>query len=374
MKRLLALCAALAILASPLGALAALDVDFEDYTPGVPLRDQGWGGLDDPASDNKSGPSEQHVIAPPGSGNDSDYCMSAIPNDPETPDYNEGYVTVGWTYVEASPFATDDVVCYSAWMRNNSVGFLPVNTEGGTNDKDTYSPWYKQGPFVSAQFDSSGYRYRQRRVNGDNWNSTNYNKQGGDWVEMRMVIDPRRDIDGTPEEGSYGVGHFYVRNVTQGETDWTKLVFDNMTTSGDVEAVEQMPLALTGDHPIAGEGGHKRNPAYFDGWEIYSYDNGYAVDNLTAFEVVLGDFDGNGAVNGLDIPGFKAALADSDGWWADNGDNFDPDLLGDFDGNGAFNGLDIPGFKNALAGTAVPEPATLMLLALGAGALIRRRR
>ena len=90
--------------------------------------------------------------------------------------------------------------------------------------------------------------------------------------------------------------------------------------------------------------------------------------------VLLGDFDGNGAFNGLDIPDFKAALADPEGWATDNPDMPHPNEIGDFDGNGAFNGLDIPGFKTALAGTAIPEPATLALLAAGAVMAIRRRR
>ena len=63
---------------------------------------------------------------------------------------------------------------------------------------------------------------------------------------------------------------------------------------------------------------------------------------------VKGDFNGDGAVNGLDIPGFKAALADPAGWQASTGR--DPNAIGDFNGDGTFNGLDIPGFKSALAG------------------------
>ena len=89
--------------------------------------------------------------------------------------------------------------------------------------------------------------------------------------------------------------------------------------------------------------------------------------------VVPGDFDGNGALNGLDIPDFKAALADADGWAAAHPERVHPDWLGDFDGNGSFNGLDIPGFKNALAATAVPEPASVALMALALAAAVRHR-
>lgn len=68
----------------------------------------------------------------------------------------------------------------------------------------------------------------------------------------------------------------------------------------------------------------------------------YIEDN----DVVLGDFNDDGALNGLDIPGFKDALADKDAWESATGR--DADLIGDFNGDEVFNGLDIPGFKAAL--------------------------
>ena len=101
---------------------------------------------------------------------------------------------------------------------------------------------------------------------------------------------------------------------------------------------------------------------------------GYVDMVIPDVSLVVGDFDGNGVVNGLDIPDFKSALADPGAWAADNPDLPHPDDLGDFDGNGTFNGLDIPGFKDTLAGAAVPEPLTLMLLSIGAAGLLRRRR
>ena len=73
-------------------------------------------------------------------------------------------------------------------------------------------------------------------------------------------------------------------------------------------------------------------------------------DALQAEFVLRGDFDGNGAVNGLDIPDFKEALADPEAWSAAHPDAPPAHRLGDVDGNGAFNGLDIPGFKQILGG------------------------
>ena len=90
--------------------------------------------------------------------------------------------------------------------------------------------------------------------------------------------------------------------------------------------------------------------------------------------MVLGDFDGNAVLDGLDIPDFKEALADPAAW--DDASGRYADILGDFNGDGVMNGLDIPGFKAALAQTtpSVPEPATVVLVALGAIGIARRRR
>lgn len=108
---------------------------------------------------------------------------------------------------------------------------------------------------------------------------------------------------------------------------------------------------------------------------------------------VWGDFSGDGALNGLDIPQFKSALADPRAWQRRTGRS--AVSLGDFNDDGAFNGLDIPDFKRALAGDlptggsppvtpppAVPLPPSAILLTLGlAGSVLpgawrrmRRRR
>lgn len=103
-------------------------------------------------------------------------------------------------------------------------------------------------------------------------------------------------------------------------------------------------------------------------------DGGQILDNGGSWWYVTdtGDFNGDGALTGLDIPGFKLALADTDAWSAAT--RRDGQYVGDFNGDGVFNGLDIVGFKGALGeSTAIPEPATALAVLTGALTMVRRR-
>jgi hypothetical protein len=172
---------------------------------------------------------------------------------------------------------------------------------------------------------------------------TGYSESGG-WVSG--------GFDTTFNGGSYDA--FVAKLSASGDHRWSTYLGGSGWDWGKGIAVDSLDdLLVTG---------HTRS----DDWVSGGYDtspNGNAdafVARITDF--LTGDFDGNGAVNGLDIPGFKSALADPDAWSAAHPDRPHPDLLGDFDGNGAFNGLDIPGFKSALAtgviAGAAPLPAS----------------
>ena len=136
------------------------------------------------------------------------------------------------------------------------------------------------------------------------------------------------------------------------------------------EVPADMPLGETGLFPISVSVFDDAGAEY-----MVSYGNLEVEPAMaTIHSGILGDMDNNGAANGLDIPLFKEALQDPAAWYDATG--IDPSVIADFNGDGSFSGLDIPGFKMGLAGatpTAIPEPATTLLLAGGLAALLRRR-
>ncbi len=93
-----------------------------------------------------------------------------------------------------------------------------------------------------------------------------------------------------------------------------------------------------------------------------------------AYAVLVGDMDRNGKTDTDDINPFILAITDPNGYQAMYG--LDPNLIGDCDSSGNMDTDDINPFVALITGgaSAIPEPAGLTLLALGAVAITRRRR
>ena len=99
------------------------------------------------------------------------------------------------------------------------------------------------------------------------------------------------------------------------------------------------------------------------------------LDFVVPASILLGDLDGDGDVDGVDIDPFVQILSG----------NLPYDPAGDFDGDGDVDGVDIDPFVGALSGSGmatsaltslavVPEPTTLVLFGLGGLAALGRRR
>ncbi len=106
------------------------------------------------------------------------------------------------------------------------------------------------------------------------------------------------------------------------------------------------------------------------------------LDNVVfQLAAVPGDFNGDGQVTGADIQAMLSALVDLNKYKSDY-DLTSADLtaIGDFDNSGSVTNRDIQGLLDLVislgggSAAAVPEPSTLCLLIIGAGAMIVPRR
>jgi len=108
----------------------------------------------------------------------------------------------------------------------------------------------------------------------------------------------------------------------------------------------------------------------------------YTTGNVTlqSVPIVLGDFNGDGHVNAADIITMEAALANLHGYEQTNGlTNARLLAIGDINGDGKITDADLQALLNYLDDgggsiSTVPEPASLVLMGLGALAIAIRRR
>jgi len=103
--------------------------------------------------------------------------------------------------------------------------------------------------------------------------------------------------------------------------------------------------------------------------------SGNTAVELICTQLLLGDMNGNGEVDGYDITPFVMALTDREQYLIDY-PGIDPAVVGDINASGSLDGYDITLFVQLLTGSPeAPEPTAALLLGLGTGlTLLHRRR
>ena len=105
--------------------------------------------------------------------------------------------------------------------------------------------------------------------------------------------------------------------------------------------------------------------------------SGSTLTSLTLTATIRGDFSRDGQVTAADIPAMLSALTDLNAYLSAR--SLSPAqlvVIGDFDNSGTVNNRDIQGLLDQVVSqgggsvAAVPEPASLCLLIIGAGAMI----
>ncbi len=218
--------------------------DYEEYYAGLALNDQddlSWVG---------ETPEMFSINAPPGTGNSSAQSIVSIGG------YNSKNA---WSTFPGPEFTSMDRVVYSGRLYNavSGVAFEAMNTAGAS--PVGRATWSYQGPTVSMAW--GALHVRARYDSGDVYKAVNVPPTTGAWLEVKLVVDPSV---GT------GLGSLYVRNLSAQQTDFTRVVFDNLSTSGTTERLLYVPLEL----------GTNSNPSNLDGFLAVAYGNGNALDDL----------------------------------------------------------------------------------------------
>lgn len=233
-------------------------LDYEDmqtFAHGQSMNNQGERSWQGPNADRFV------AQAPQGAGNGSPTAVSTASDTPYADQ-------VAWYEAPNPGFADTDQVVYSGYLYNGGAvsGFITANV---TNVDGATEPGNdRQGFYVSINWDT--FTFRPSRTAGAIHQATNVIGTHDKWFEVRVVVDPTRDIDGTAG-GSHGVARIFVRNLATGDKDFTLLVWDDLSTSGTVERKWELPLVL--DDSL-------RKTTLFDGMMVVGNGPNVAVDNL----------------------------------------------------------------------------------------------
>ncbi|HZZ28117.1 MAG TPA: S8 family serine peptidase [Pirellulales bacterium] len=291
-----------------------------------------------------------------------------------------------------SPAYDDDV--------NTGLGLVALDQQMGTGELDAKRALkqFAAGEYHSFQVSNTytevpviGWDYGRSDARGSNFPSIyrlNQQLPAGSFISITLTFD--RTVTKAGADGVYNRGDIFEPSSNPfgnpGYDQYTDLdLYLLPKNSANINQAIAESISDTGtvDHiffqiPTTGE-----YEFWVDPFNTTTGAENYAVawwaDGVGALTSGAGDINQDGHVDSADIVAMEKALTNETGYASSIGIATDYlSLLGDVNGDGKFNNLDIQALINfLLAGNgstnAVPEPTSLMLLAIGALALLRKR-
>ncbi len=218
---------------------------------------------------------------------------------------------------------------------------------------------YHLSAIFTVEFSQPGLTY-----SGYTWDSPYVTGGSDDWsapgeanLPVTLALDTYQDVPGFDPNAV----DVYFENSTP--------IIDGNDTIYTAGTIMNLTLAAPNDYAL----GDTIITAVPD-----TFDDGFGTidangDSLTLTCVLLADMDKSNSLNSDDINPFVLAMTDPNAYISTYG--LDPNVVGDCDNSGKLDTDDIGAFVAiVVGGSTVPEPACLLLLALGGGALIARRR
>jgi hypothetical protein len=226
----------------------------------------------------------------------------------------------------------------------------------GTNTIEGFAS-SDQGTLIHMQFNNGASQNETGFADWDSGGGQFIQDVDGEWKLAGVVFaaDGTYDVDADHDNGNefnavlFDERGFYEKTSP---TSWTFRIDrgidrpQSMYTTRVSERVSWIDSIISGSDPLDGDTDFDGDVDFDDAWNLL---NAYKVDgDWSWFD---GDFTHDGIV-----------------------DETDADILLANYGTGVSGGLDSAGLEAMLNVHSVPEPTTLLLLAAGAGVLVRRRR